>query len=251
MEKIESMAEPLNELADNRAALRAGMRAGFGAPGAVLGASFIGFGTLARSSGFDLGQSVATSGFIWALPGQIALAELVTTGAGLAGLIFAVALTNARLLPMTVTLIPAISDRRWPRWLYYFAAHFIAVTAWTVTMQRYPDIPRERRLPFFIAFGLTLWSISMTGTIAGFFLVGMVPPAVGLGLVFLNPIYFMLMFVADFRLPARALALSFGAIAGPLLQPLGSEWGLLAAGLLAGSAAFAADEARRRGQQEA
>ena len=170
----------------------------------------------------------------------------MATGAGLAGLIFAVALTNARLLPMTVTLIPALSDPRWPRRLYYFAAHFIAVTAWTVTMQRYPDIPRAHRLPFFIAFGLTLWSICMLGTIAGFFLVGMVPPAVGLGLVFLNPIYFMLMFVADFRLPARALALTFGAIAGPLLQSLDPEWGLLAAGLLAGSAAFAVEEARRR-----
>ncbi len=239
------------EFADNRAARRAGLSAGLGAPGAVLGASFVGFGTLARSSGFDLGQSMATSGFIWALPGQIALAELVATGAGLAGLIFAVALTNARLLPMTVTLVPVIGDPRWPRRLYYFAAHFIAVTAWTVTMQRYPDIPRERRLPFFIAFGLTLWSISMTGTIVGFFLVGMVPPAVGLGLVFLNPIYFMLMFVADFRLPARALALTFGAIAGPLFQPLGSEWGLLAAGLLGGSAAFALEEARRRASPQA
>jgi len=244
---MREMADPSGDEFDGtRTARRAGIRAGFGAPGAVLGASFIGFGTLARSSGFDLGQSMATSGFIWALPGQIALAELVATGAGLAGLIFAVALTNARLLPMTVTLVPVLSHARWPRQLYYFAAHFIAVTAWTVTMQRYPDIPRARRLPFFIAFGLTLWSISMTGTVAGFFLVGVVPPAVGLGLVFLNPIYFMLMFVADFRLPARALALTFGAIAGPLLQSLGSDWGLLAAGLLGGSAAFAVEEARRR-----
>ena len=87
-EKIESMSEMADpsgeEFDDTRAARRAGIRAGFGAPGAVLGASFIGFGTLARSSGFDLGQSMATSGFIWALPGQIALAELVATGAGLA-----------------------------------------------------------------------------------------------------------------------------------------------------------------------
>src|SRR5437763_528290 len=182
------MSESEGGLADTRRALRAGVRTGLGPPGAVLGASFIGFGTLARSSGFDLGQSVATSAFTWALPGQIAIAELVATGAGLAVLIFAVALTNARLLPMTVTLIPALKDRLWPRGFYYLAAHFIAVTAWTVTMQRYPDIPQERRLPFFIAFGLTLWSASMTGTIAGFFLVGLVPPAVGLGLVFPNPI---------------------------------------------------------------
>ena len=86
----------------------------------------------------------------------------------------------------------------------------------------------------------------MAMTVAGYLLVGMVPAPVALGLVFLNPIYFMLMFVADFRLPARAAALTLGAIAGPLLQPLGSEWGLLAAGLLAGSAAFGLDELHRR-----
>jgi predicted branched-subunit amino acid permease len=237
--KIES---PIETVA---AARRAGIRIGFGAPGAVLGASFIGYGTLARSSGFDLPQSVATTAFIWALPGQIALVELAATGAGLAGLIFAIALTNARLLPMTVTLVPVLSDLRWPKRLYYLAAQFIAVTAWTVTMQVYPDIPRQYRLQFFLGLGFTLWSITMVTTVAGYLLVGMVPAPVALGLVFLNPIYFMLMFVADFRLPARAFALTLGAIAGPLLQFLGPEWGLLAAGLLGGSAAFALDELRR------
>ncbi len=228
------------------AARWAGIRTGLGAPGAVLGASFIGYGTLARSSGFDLPQSMATTAFIWALPGQIALVELAATGAGLFGLIFAIALTNARLLPMTVTLVPVLSDRRWPKRLYYLACQFIAVTAWTVTMQIYPDIPRQHRLPYFLALGFTLWSITMVTTVVGYLLVGMVPAPVALGLVFLNPIYFMLMFVADFRLPARAFALTLGAIAGPLLQPLGPEWGLLAAGLFAGTAAFALDEMRRR-----
>ncbi len=228
------------------AARWAGLRTGLGAPGAVLGASFIGYGTLARSSGFDLPQSIATTAFIWALPGQIALVELAATGASLAGLIFAIALTNARLLRMTVTLVPVLSDLRWPKRLYYLAAQFIAVTAWTVTMQVYPDIPRQYRLPYFLTLGFTLWSITMVMTVVGYLLVGMVPAPVALGLVFLNPIYFMLMFVADFRLPARAYALTLGAIAGPLLQPLGSEWGLLAAGLIGGSAAFALDEWRRR-----
>ena len=236
----------------NPAAARwAGIRTGLGAPGAVLGASFIGYGTLARASGFDLPQSVATTAFIWALPGQIALVELAATGASLAGLIFAIALTNARLLPMTVTLVPVLSDLRWPKRLYYLAAQFIAVTAWTVTMQIYPGIERQYRLPFFLGLGFTLWSITMVTTVVGYLLVGMVPAPVALGLVFLNPIYFMLMFVADFRLPARAFALTLGAIAGPLLQPLGPEWGLLAAGLLGGTAAFALDEVRRRRREQA
>ena len=203
-------------------------------------------GTLARASGFDLGQSMATTGFVWALPGQIVLVEQVASGAGILSVIAAVALTNARLLPMTVTLLPTLSDNRWPRRFYFLAAHFIAVTAWTVSMQSQGVMPQRERLPYFLGLGLTLFAITLTATFAGYFLVGLVPRSVGLGLVFLNPIYFMLMFVAEFRMPLRALALIFGAIAGPLFQFLGPDWGLLAAGLLAGTAALFADEFRRR-----
>ena len=70
MAKSESMNPSLenpalNRLRDHPAALKAGLLAGLGPAGAVLGTSFIGFGTLARSSGFDLWQSLATSVFIW------------------------------------------------------------------------------------------------------------------------------------------------------------------------------------------
>jgi predicted branched-subunit amino acid permease len=76
------------------------------------------------------------------------------------------------------------------------------------------------------------------------------PQYVTLGLVFLNPIYFMLIFVADFRQPERALALGLGAVAGPLLHLVDPDWGLLATGLIAGTAAFLIirwHEARRGG----
>jgi predicted branched-subunit amino acid permease len=64
---------------------------------------------------------------------------------------------------------------------------------------------------------------------------------VTLGLVFLNPIYFMLVFVADARHRARILALVVGAVTGPPLHLVSPDWGLLATGVLAGSLAFAAD----------
>ena len=61
------------------------------------------------------------------------------------------------------------------------------------------------------------------------------------GLVFLNPIYFMLVFVADARHRARILALVIGALAGPPLHLVSADWGLLITGVVAGSIAFAAD----------
>jgi predicted branched-subunit amino acid permease len=91
-----------------------------------------------------------------------------------------------------------------------------------------------------------LWSSTLGTTAIGYLLPGLLPASVTLGLVFLNPIYFMLIFAADARARARALALGFGAICGPLLHLVSPEWGLLATGLIAGTLAFAIDERLRR-----
>jgi predicted branched-subunit amino acid permease len=68
---------------------------------------------------------------------------------------------------------------------------------------------------------------------------------VSLGLVFLNPIYFLLVFIVDLQQRLRALALVSGAVLGPPLHALSPDWGLLLAGLVAGTAAFAIDHAMR------
>jgi hypothetical protein len=88
---------------------------------------------------------------------------------------------------------------------------------------------------------MTLWVVTLAATAVGFYLAVVFPPALSLGLVFLNPLYFMLMFVADMRHRLRALALVLGGVAGPILQLVSPDWGLLATGLLAGTAAFAAE----------
>ena len=67
------------------------------------------------------------------------------------------------------------------------------------------------------------------------------PLYVTLGLVFLNPIYFMLVFAADARRRARLLALVLGAVAGPSLYLVATDWSLLLTGLSAGSLAFFGD----------
>src|SRR5690606_10853735 len=171
------------------------------------------------------------------------------TGASLAVILLAVALTNARLLPMTVVLMPLLRSPGRPRWHYYLTAHLVAITGWTHAMRRFPSLPPEARLPHYLGFGLVLWSSTLATTAFGFGLADLVPQSVTLGLVFLNPIYFMLIFVADFRQTGRALALGFGAVAGPLLHLVDPDWGLLATGLIAGTAAFLIAEwhrARRR-----
>jgi predicted branched-subunit amino acid permease len=229
-----------------RAAFVEGMRVAAGIPAIVLAASFLGFGVLARESGLGLGASLASTATGWALPGQIALVELYAVGASWVAIALAVALTNARLLPMTVTLMPFLRHPGTARWKYYLAAHFIAVTGWANTMQRAPLLTTRARLPFFFGLVAVLWSCTLVTTAIGYRLPDLLPASVTIGLVFLNPIYFMLIFAADVRARARALALGMGAIIGPPMHLVSPDWGLLATGLVAGTLAYWIDERLRR-----
>ncbi len=229
-----------------RAAYVEGMRRAAGVPAIVLASSYLGFGVLCRESGLGFGYSLATTATGWALPGQIALVELYAVGASWLAIVLAVALSNARLLPMTATLLPFLRHPGTPRWHYYLAAHYVAVTGWANAMVICPTLTTRARLPFFFGFVTVLWTSTLVTTAIGFFLPGLLPVSVTLGLVFLNPIYFMLIFAADMRARARALALGFGAVCGPLLHLVSPDWGLLATGLIAGTLAFVIDNRLRR-----
>ncbi|HYE50459.1 MAG TPA: AzlC family ABC transporter permease [Azospirillaceae bacterium] len=228
------------------ACVRAALGEAFGIPGLVLGASFLGFGSLVRESGMSLWAGLATSLTSWALPGQVAMVELWAAGSSLVAIVLAVCLTNARLMPMTVVLLPWLGRPGAPRWRLYVAAQFVAVTSWANSMQRLPDVPEPHRLAWFAVFAGGLFGVSVAATAAGYALAGLVPKAVTLALVFLNPVYFMLIFVTDLRNRAKSLALAAGAVLGPLFHLVHPDWGLLATGLAAGTAAFLADRAWRR-----
>jgi len=58
-------------------------------------------------------------------------------------------------------------------------------------------LPRAERLPYFVGFSTTLWIVTLLATAVGYLLAGMVPEPVTLGLVFLTPIYFMLILAAE------------------------------------------------------
>ena len=228
-------------------AFRAGIRRAIGVPAVVLGASFLGFGALVHQAGLSLWHGLFSTATAWALPGQVAFLELYTVGASLFLIAMAVALVNARLLPMTITLMPLLRAQGMPRWAYYVAANWIAVTAWAAAMRDCPRLPPAERLPYFTAMSLTLWSITLGTTAIGFLLAGSVPPYVTLGLVFLNPIYFMLVFAAEVRSRPRVLALLLGGVLGPPLYLVTADWSLLITGLIAGSLAFWGTKRDRHG----
>jgi predicted branched-subunit amino acid permease len=224
--------------------IRFGIREGFGVPGIVLGASFVGFGSLVRESGMSLPFGLVSTATGWALPGQLAMIELYGAGASLLAIALAVALTNARLLPMTITAMSLLRHPRHAPALYWLAAHLIAATGWAQLFRRAPILLPENRLAYYFGLTGTLWVITLIATAIGWELAGRVPHPVTLGLVFLNPIYFLLLFAADLASRPRLMALVFGAALGPVV--ITTDWGLLLCGLIAGSLAFALDRARAR-----
>jgi len=219
-------------------AFKGGMVDAFGAPAVVLGACYLGFGSLIRDSDFGLWFGLISTISAWALPGQVAMVELYSVGASVVVISLAVLLTNARLMPMVMTLIPLFRNPGTPRWQYYVTAHFIAVTGWLAAMRRCPSLPGPMRMPYFSGFAVFLWGVSLAGTAAGFLLAAVVPEPVSLGFVFLNPIYFMLALMTDFTHRTRVLAIGFGVVLGPVLHSLTPDWGLLATGVIAGTMGY-------------
>jgi len=199
---------------------------------------FIGFGALARDVGLTVAQAVFVSASVFALPGQVVLADQISQGAALAGAFFAVTLTAIRLLPLTASLLPHVRDGVSPRWSQYAMSHIIAVTTWIESMRRLPPLPLELRVPYFAGFGSVLFSANMAATVVGYLIAGSVPPVLAAALIFLTPIYFFLSLISASRDLSDAIALPCGFIMGPLIYLVAPGFDLVITGLVAGTLAY-------------
>lgn len=231
-----------------RAALAAGARDALGAPIAVLAAGYVGYGALASGFDFPLLLIVASSLVIWALPGQLIMLEMHAVNAQLVLIVLAVSLSASRFLPMTTVLSAMMRHHRYSSWQMYASAHLLAMTGWVAAINRFPQLPPEQRLPYFVGFALFCWIACALASAVGYFLAGQMSELVKLGLVFMNPIYFLLILTGETKVALGRLALAAGAVTGPVAYALAPQWSLLAAGLVGGSAAYALH--RWRSQRE-
>ena len=227
-----------------RQAYRIGISDGSRLPAAVLIISLMGFGSLCRESGLSLDFAVVQLVTMWAMPGQIAFIELYSAGNSLFAITLAVAMANARFMPMTATLMPLLRPGvRRPGWLYAMS-HMVSFNAWVWVLRRCSELPPKRRAAYYMGFVTMTGSAGLLGTLAGYLLAGVVPGNVTLAMVFVNIVYFVLM-IADARGMAALLAVAAGAVAGPLLHLATADWGLLLCGLIGGTLAFGVARAAR------
>jgi predicted branched-subunit amino acid permease len=215
-----------------------GAREAAGVPAAVLIAGFLGFGALAAAHDIPLGVAVASTVVIWALPGQIVFVEMHALAAPLLATVLAVMLSSARFLPMTLMLMPELRDTQHRSWNYYLAAQLLSLSGWTMAVMRFPQMPRAQRLAWWYGFTLVLVSVSALSTAAGYLGADRLPPLARLALVFMVPMYYLLILTGAVRDRAAAMGLACGAIAGPLAYLATPEWSVPLGGLAGGSAAY-------------
>ena len=213
-----------------------GVRDARGAPAMVLFAGMVGFGAMGRTNGFDLWFTTATSFLMFALPGQIVMLEMILVGASSLTIALATTLTATRFVTMTATLFPMLHERDRNKALYA-KVHLLAMTAWAVSLKEFATIEPKHRLSYFVGLGILCWLISVPGTIVGFLIAGSVPMPITLGLIFINPLFFLLTFT-EIKVSGYRLAILLGSIAGPICYVLDRDTSLLTAGLIGGTLAY-------------
>jgi len=207
-------------------------------PAIALGCCFIAIGALLKNIGFSVQESIFSTFLTYALPGSLVMAESLLVGASLLNIFIAVWLVNARLYPMTISLMPLLMHKSQPKWKYYLSCHFIAVSAWLIMKSNYKTVKKENRIDYWIGIGAATWSVAIIGTIIGFIASDLLNKNIMIGLAIINPVYFMCMMIGAMKTIQISISITLGAILGPLFYFISPEWCILYGGFFAGTIAY-------------
>jgi predicted branched-subunit amino acid permease len=238
---------PVGEDARVRAARRAGIRGAL-----VVVVSYIPFG-LAAGAAMGATQvpgwlSILTSPIIFAGAAQVAAVQLLSSGAGIALVVFTVAVINARHLLYSAALAPHLAD--WSLGQRMAGAFVLADPVYALSAARF-DAPdgggsRRERLAFYVAAGVVClvgWSVLLAaGVVAGAFIPGWVPLELAI------PLTFLLLTVPLVKNSAGLVAGCVGGLVALLAHGLPLGIGLIAgavAGVIAGAIVLETTSRRR------
>jgi predicted branched-subunit amino acid permease len=230
----------------NRDIVIKGAKDAFGVPAAILFAGMLGFGAMGQANGLDIWLTSATSFFMFALPGQVVLVEMLVLSASGVTIAIAVTLTATRFFTMCLTLFPQFPEKQRSSF-YYLVVHLVAMTAWAVSMRDFPKMKPEERLSYFTGFAFVCWAVSTPATVLGYLVAGQVPSYINLGLVFINPLFFLLTFT-EVKPRANRMAILLGGPIGLLSYLWFPDYSLLIAGLFGGTVAYMVDKHFRNRQ---
>ncbi len=219
-------------------AFKYGVRHAIGVPALGLGSSMFAFGAYLNSAGFDVFQSFLSSFFTFALPGQFVMAETILAGGTLLNIFLAVLLTNSRLYPMTVNISPIIRNNKVSKFKQYLFCHFIAVTSWLNMLAVHHEIKQDDKFNYFVGLSGFLWINSVLCTVLGFLFSNLVSQEILIGLVFINPIYFLIMTVSNLKEKMMIVSVIAGAFLSFSLNDIFTGWSVLIAGIVGGTIGY-------------
>ena len=211
---------------------------GVDSPALALGVSFVAIGALLKNLGFTIQESILSTFLTYALPGSLVMAESMFIGASLLNIFLAVWLVNARLYPMTVSLMPLLIHKNQPRWKYYLSCHFIAVSSWLIMKNKYLEVEKEHRIDFWMGIGTATWLVGILSTVLGYIVADYLNKDMMIGLAIVNPVYFMCMMIGAMKTIQISTSIILGAMLGPLFYFVSPEWCILYGGFVAGTIAF-------------
>ena len=228
---------------------RRGLSRLFSIPAIILMGAFTGFSGLARDAGFTVWQTEFMVLTIWALPSKVVLIGAILAKSSLVGTFIAVSLSAVRLMPMAVALVPEMRSEKSHRFTLYALSHFIAVTAWVMSMETFKQVPKPFRTSFFAGIATALMVSNMLVVFLLFEVGDALPPLASAALIFVTPIYFVCSLWGSARERAGHYAMVLGLALTPVFHSLVPQGDILATGLVGGVLAFFIGRRKRMVQQ--
>ena len=162
------------------------------------------------------------------------MAETLLAGGNLLNIFLAVLLTNARLFPMTLYLIPTIRNKKTSKWQLFLVSHVIAATAWINMLEINKKIKKNQRFNFFIGYAGLLWLNSVCFTILGYLFSNYVDATILIGMVFFNPMYFLAITISNLKEKKLYLVFFLAIFLSPVFYKLNIDWSILLTGITSG-----------------
>lgn len=199
----------------------------------------VGFASIAKEAGLDVWSTTTTTLVVWGLPGQVAFVSLLSTGASLIFIFIAVCLANMRMMLMVISAHDILQLKSFEISIFkkILLMHLLAITSWAQLGHARQKYGRKLLLIYYVGFSITIYLFGLSGTLIGYHLDNFIPRDIMLFVVFITPIYILLLILMSTNRVNR-LAVVLGALICPAVFTLLGPFSILIAGVFGGSLAF-------------
>jgi len=176
---------------------------------------------------------------------------LYATGASIVLMVVAVALANMRMMLMVISgaNILRLKTSGWPLWRRVVMMHFLAITSWAQIGYRQGQYPPHLLRSYYTGFTLTIFAFGVAGTAFGYFLDDLVPHEILRLIIYITPLYILLLLMNAQQSVNRLAAIIGGSIC-PFIYTTFSDWAILVSGLTGGTIALLITELRHKFQSQ-